>query len=118
MNLKEFLLNKAREIRPEIFDETWPDVLRYSENINPDAINGEAWLKNKTSYIWKVGVLATWDSNKFDYSTVFIGHEREPGRSEFIGYLHWADGENDDIGRCLVRYLNLLQSEHPVFENT
>jgi hypothetical protein len=96
-------------------DNDWPDCRSYAEDVNPDAIDGDKWLDNDTSYIWKVGVLAQWDSNKCDYARLFIGHERQPGRAEFIGMLHWRAGENDDIGRCLLRYLECASSIHPVF---
>lgn len=90
----------------------------YQEDTNPDAINGDDWLKKRTSYIWKVAVLAVTDGNKCDYADVFIGHQRDPKREpEIIGQLSWGEGENDDIGRCLRRYLKLLDICHPVFED-
>lgn len=118
--LEQFLKDKARSINPEIFDcpHGYNDHVRYEEHINPDALgDDDPWLKSGTSYIWKVGVLATWDSNKCDWVNVFIGHERQPGKLEFIGHLYYQDGENDDIGRCLRRYINLLDYIHPVFED-
>lgn len=117
-HLKELLLEKAKELKPEIFDDEYPDWVEYDENINPHAANGKEWLDKGSSYIWKVGILMTWDSNKFDYCTIFIGHQRDPeAESEFIGLLHWKDGEGDDIGRCLTRYLKILRSAHPSFED-
>lgn len=116
--LEKFLTDKAKEIKPSIFEGEWADCVQYKECVNPDAINGDDWLEKRTSYIWKVGVLATWDSNKCDWVNVFIGHHRSPDHEpEFIGHLYWQDGENDDIGRCLNRYINLLEWVHPVFEN-
>lgn len=114
--MRDFLTSKAKELAPSIFDDDWPDVVKYSESLNPAAIDGDRWLEEGTSYIWKVSVLAAWDSNKFDHARVFIGHQRGPHFSpEFIGMLHWHDGENDDIGRCLRRYVELLDTMHPVF---
>ena len=113
MNLETFLRGKM----DEDLDEDWTNVL-YRENTNEDAINGEVWLANRTSYIYRVGVLAFIDANKCDWVTVLIGHEREPGRFEFIGKLHWQDGENDDIGRSLERYLDVMKWMHPVFDGS
>ena len=117
-SLKEFLLRKAKEIKPGIFDKEWPDAVQYDEDTSPDAIKGDEWLVSGTSYIYKVGVLATWDSNKCDWVNVFIGHQRGlESEPEFIGHLYYQDGENDDIGRNLRRYLRLLTWMHPVFED-
>lgn len=111
--MKDFLLQKAN-LSEDIKDFCH---ITYQENINPDAANGEAWLDNNTSYIWKVAVLTVIDDNKCDWVKVFIGHQRKPESApEFIGCLNWNDGENDDIGRCLDRYLDLMRSIHPVFD--
>ena len=112
-SMKEFLLQKAD--LSEYLKE-WCQI-KYRENINPDAINGDAWLDKGTTYIWKVGVLAVIDANKCDWVQVLIGHQRSPDRPmEFIGKLNWQDGENDDIGRSLDRYLDLMRSMDTVFE--
>ncbi len=88
----------------------------YKEHTNPDAICGDEWLEKGTSYIWKVGTLALVDSNKCDWVILLIGHKRsENAKCEHIGTLHWLDGENDDIGRCLDRYLDCARELHPVF---
>lgn len=113
-NLKNYLLDKAKELKPDIFADG--DCIRYAEDVNPDAINGDDWLKNRTPYIWKIGVLITNDSNKCDWVDVFIAHEREPNNIDFIGHLNWPDGENDDIGRSVQRYVKLLQNNHYIFE--
>lgn len=127
MTLEQFLRDQADRLHP--IDEEWPDSREYVEDVNDDAHHSarpvwcestrsmeDAWLANNTSYIWKVGVLAQWDSNKCDWAYLFIGHEREPGRHHFIGCLHWEGGENDDIGRSLPRYVALAQLlRHPVF---
>lgn len=114
MSLEEFLISEADKLAP--LDADYPDYRSYQENVNPDALDRDAWLDNNTSYIWKVGVLSQIDSNKCDYVRLFIGHERAPGRFDFIGMLHWAGGENDDIGRSLGRYLKAAGAVHPVFE--
>lgn len=113
MDLETFLHGKM-DAR---LDEDWTRVL-YRENTNEDAINGDAWLENQTSYIYRVGVLAFIDANKCDWVTVLIGHERNPDQFEFIGKLHWRDGENDDIGRSLGRYLEVMKWMHPVFDGS
>lgn len=90
---------------------------RYTESVNPDALS-EAWLDNRTTYIWKVGVLSLIDSNKADFARIYIGHHRAPARPvELIGMLNWQDGENDDIGRSLRRYVDTVDGHHPIFEN-
>lgn len=109
--LRDFLTAKADELSP--MDD---DCRAYYHDINPDAIDGDKWLENSTSYIWKVGVLAQWDSNKCDYARLFIGHEREIGNYEFIGALLYADGENDDIGRSLKRICEIAGNLHPAFD--
>lgn len=113
-NLELFLREKADELAP--LDSDYPDCRSYQENVNDDALT-DAWLENRTPFIWKVGVLAQWDSNKCDWMRVFIGHEREPGNREFIGMLHYQDGENDDIGRSLSRAVELAGWIHPAMEN-
>lgn len=97
---------------------SWTDVW-YRENVNADAIDGDKWLDNHTSYIWKVGVLLLADSNKADWFDAYIGVLRgnesyhEP---EFIGHLHFPHGEADDVGRLLDRAFTLLEFMHPAFD--
>lgn len=110
--LEQFLRTKADELAP--IDEDWPDCRSFKLNENPDALSDD-WLTSQTSYIWRVGVLAQWDSNKCDYARIFVGHEREPGKLEFIGMLHYQDGENDDIGRSLQRIVDVAGDIHPAF---
>ena len=114
MTLEEFLNHEADRRAP--IDPGWPDRRIYQASTNPDAIEGDRWLENGTSYIWRIGVLAQIDSNKCDYARLFIAHEREPGWFEFIGELYWQDGESDDIGRSLARYLDCARQMHPVFD--
>lgn len=111
--LEKFLRKKADELAP--IDPEWVDARRYRVSENSDALT-DRWLENKTSYIWRVGVLAQWDSNKCDYAHIFIGHEREPGKLEFIGHLYYQDGENDDIGASLKRFTELAGIIHPAFD--
>ncbi len=88
----------------------------FASDVNPDAIDGDEWLENGTSFIYEVGVLTLIDSNKCDFIHVFIGQRRGADTApEFIGHLHWRDGENDDPARTLQRVRKLLRSIHPVF---
>lgn len=87
----------------------------YAENVNEDALS-DKWLETGTGYIWKVGVLAVIDPNKCDWAYLHIGHQRNPrAEPEYIGCLYWQGGENDDIGRCLTRYIEAAAFIHPVF---
>ena len=114
-------MNKMEEFLEEIAKShgTEDDRVTYTESVSADAINGDAWLENGTTYIWKVGILTKIDSNKCDWVNVFIAHQRDENATpQFIGHLHWQEGENDDIGRSLDRYLAILRRcpNHPVFE--
>jgi hypothetical protein len=113
--MKEFLIEYARK---KCSDLESVYNIQYKEDVNDDAINGDKWLDKGTSYIWKVGVLALIDSNKCDFVRVIIAHQRTNNHDiEIIGELYWSDGENDDIGRCLDRYLECLRCLHLVFTN-
>lgn len=114
MTLRAFLEAEADKLWP--IDDFHPDYRLYREDTNAAALDGNRWLDEGTSYIWRVGVLAQIDSNKADHVHALIGHERAPGRFEIVGRLSWADGENDDIGRCLDRARRLMSDLHPVFE--
>ena len=96
-------------------DEGWPDSRGYWEHTNEDALT-DAWLRNRTSYIWRVGVLGQWDSNKCDYAYAVIGYERQPGQIQVLGHIAFPEGENDDIGRVLQRALGCLSAIHPAFD--
>ena len=113
MSLKNFLTERANKFAK--LDKSWPDCRDYHEKVNDDALT-DAWLENGTTYIWKVGILAQWDSNKCDHAYLFIGHERRPGNYQYIGMLFWEDGENDDIGRSLSSYLEIASFIHQVFD--
>jgi hypothetical protein len=115
--LKDFLMAHAERDCPSLAGVK--DNYAYSEDVNPDAANGK-WLERGTSYIWKIGVLAVIDSNKCDYVTVYIAHERSKPENEMhfvevIGKLHWRDGENDDIARSLQRYMKCLAEADFIF---
>lgn len=111
--LRQLLIDQANADTSRYDPDNWHE--RYTEHDNPAALT-DAWLENSSSYIWRVGVLTRIDNNKADWMHVWIGHERRPGKTEYIGHLHYADGENDDPGRCLMRALELLAMQHPSFE--
>lgn len=107
--LKDFLVAQTPT-------DQYRDTAQYAENVNPDALT-DKWIESNTSYIWKVGVLVVADPNKCDWVYLYIGHQRQPSAGfEFIGKLYWRDGENDDIGASLRRYVSLANSIHPVFD--
>lgn len=115
MSLEQFLKAEAEKFRPGILSDD-NHYVRFHEDVNPDALDGDKWLKTNTSYIWKVGVLLLIDNNKCDWVHVFIGHERAPGKLEFIGKLYFSDGENDDMGRSMKRYLECAAAICPAFD--
>ncbi len=107
--LKDYLVNK-KQVEPEFYH------FDYSEDINQDAITGD-WLENRTSYIYKIGVLAAIDNNKCDYvSIAFSSMRGENSQPEIKGYLEFSQGENDDIGSTMDRAFKLIQHMHPAFE--
>ena len=118
--LKAFLLDYAKQhdLQPLDEDRYWGGpIIGYSEDINPDADNGDAWLENRTSYIWKVGTLAILDDNKRDFAYVFIGIQRTSGAApEFFGFYHLPEGENTDAGRVIKRIVKCLQDSDIIFE--
>ena len=114
-DLEKFLLGEAGDLTKSDYIKP---IVSYQEDINPDAVNGDDWLENNTSYIWKVGVLSIADGNKRDWAHLLIGHQREPGATcEFIGKPNWYDGENDDPGRCLKRYIKCAELADVLFED-
>lgn len=103
--LKKELLKKIGKSEYYSFD--------YSENKNNDALS-DAWLENRTSYIYKVGVMTAIDNNKCDFVHVVIGTQRgENSEPELKGYFYFGEGENDDIGRTMKRALKLFKYMHP-----
>lgn len=88
----------------------------YSEDVNLDALSDE-WLENRTSFIYKVGVLCAIDSNKCDWVHIAIGTQRsKDSEMEIKGTFYFNEGENDDMGRVIDRAFKLLQHIHPAFE--
>ena len=119
--LRKYLESEANKLHPDNFRHCdmlkgTEGVAHYAENVNPDALDDRKWLDNGTSYIWKVGVLAVIDRNKSDWAYLYIGHERAPGQYQFIGFLYWENGENDDIALCLDRYLKCAASASNLFK--
>jgi len=111
--MKDFLKQSMGQF--DRYDSDWTSW-RYAENLNQDVANG-FWLESETSFIYKVSVLAAIDANKCDWADIAIGIQRSPNsRNEFIGLLRFKHGENDDIGRVLIRALNLINNLHPAFE--
>lgn len=115
-NLEDYLKGYARYQLRGISPGTHYDAGRvsYTEDINPDVLDG-SWIHKQTSYIWKVGVLSIVDPNKADWAYLVIGHERLPGMREFIGIMRWKAGENDDIARCLRRYVECAGFNDTIF---
>lgn len=113
--MKKFLLSKAAELING-YNESFVHSL-YEENENRDAISSnDDWLKNGTSWIYKVGVLVVIDANKCDFMWILIATQRNEFESyEFIGLLHFNKGENDDVARTLNRVMKELKFMHPVF---
>lgn len=118
--MKDFLLEEVKKARPEVAGQLEESLLmiRYSEDINPDAVSGsEQWLKNRTSFIWKTAVLTLIDANKCDWVYVAYGTQRdEKAAPLFVGVVYFDEGENDDIGRVMERFNKLLLRHHPVFD--
>lgn len=111
--MKQFLKNhliKEAKINSKHYD------FKYLEDVNEDALS-EDWLENRTSYIYKIGVLTAIDLNKCDFAYVAIASIRSKDSApEIKGYFYFNEGENDDMGRTIDRAFKLLQSIHPAFE--
>lgn len=102
--------------RNHSLEDEWINF-RYRENVNKDALS-EDWLKSRTSYIYKVGVLCAIDANKCDWAYAVIGTQRsENSPVQIIGTLHFEEGENDDMGWVMKRVNHLLAYIHPAFED-
>lgn len=111
----EDFLKKHLQAVTELHEDwtTW----RYMEDVNKDALSDD-WLENRTSFIYKVGILAAIDANKCDWVYVVIGMQRsEHSAIQIIGVLHFEEGENDDMGRVIKRFSGLLARTHPAFED-
>ena len=99
--LEDFIQAQAKEVFPELFDEAeyFHPIKVYRESANPDALSDD-WLENRTTYIYKVGVYIVHDDNKMDWLYAFYGYQRyEKGGFQFLGYLNFPRGENDDMER-------------------
>jgi len=111
--MKEFLKNHLKSISE--FDDEWTSW-EYSEDVNEDA-NTDAWLENRTSFVYKVGVLCAIDSNKLDWIDIAIGTQRIEGSEfEVKGTLSFHRGENDDVGRVIKRAVDCMKYINPIFE--
>lgn len=112
--MKQFLLNKLIAQYGDRFHHG--DVLfHYEEDTNPDALTN-AWLENRTSYIYKVCILVSIDANKCDWAHIAIGYQRAEGAEPvLLGTFFFPQGENDDINRVLYRAMKMLEHVHPVF---
>jgi hypothetical protein len=109
--MKEFL---EKEILKYIDNPQYYNF-KYNENINEDALT-EDWLKNNTSWIYKVAILTAIDSNKCDFVDVIIGTQRhKSSEPKFVGYFTFFDGENHDIPRVIKRIIDLLKINNDVF---
>jgi len=88
----------------------------YREDVNKDALSRD-WLDKGTSYIYKVAIVLAIDSNKCDWVYAAIGTQRGDKSSPIcLGTLHFAEGENDDMGRTIKRALELMQYTHGAFD--
>ena len=114
--MKDFLKQKLSEIYPSTIEYKDLMTLQYSEDVNEDVTTGD-WLENRTSFIYKVGVLAAIDNNKCDYVYIAIGTQRtESSEPVLKGSFYFNQGENDDMGRVIKRALNCLEFIHSAFE--
>ncbi len=114
--MRDFLLTQALDGSPFLRELSQSDyLLKYEESVNPDALTTQ-WLKNESSYIWKIATLAFIDSNKRDWVTVLIGQQRDDKTMPtLIGNFSFEQGENDDIARTLGRVFTLLGQSDVVF---
>lgn len=106
--LDKFVQEKAKELFPDLFEHSeyfHPNEM-WRESVNPDALSGD-WLENDTTYIYKVGTYIVSDDNKMDWLYAFYGYQRqEDSGFEFLGYLHFPQGENDDMDRTFNSIIN------------
>ena len=109
-NLKTFLEEKAKELRP---NRTTLEYEVYKEDVEPSY---KQYLEKDCSYLHKVGVLALIDGNKFDFCTLFIGVTDAYDDNQFIGKLNFNDGENMDLARLLARMVKTIKKTADIFE--
>jgi len=111
--MENYLKEKLKAISE--FNDEWT-TWDYSEDVNEDALT-DAWLENRTSYIYRVGVLCAIDSNKCDWMHIAIGTQRRKNSDiELKGVFNFNKGENDDMGRVIGRAFKLIQYAHPALE--
>ncbi len=108
--LERFIRAKAKELRPH---RTTLEYEVYKEDVEP---NYKEFLERDCSYLHKVGVLASIDGNKFDFCTLFIGVTDAYDDCQFIGQLHFNDGENMDLARLLTRMVRTIKETADIFE--
>lgn len=108
--LDKFIKNEASKLFPDLFgrSEWFHPHEMWRSSVNPDALDG-SWLESKTTYIYKVGTYIVSDDNKLDWLFAFYGYQRSKnGDYEFLGYLHFPRGENDDMTntfQSIVRHI-------------
>jgi len=109
--LDKFIEASAKEAFPELFkrDEHFHPIEKYRERVNPDALTDD-WLTNSTTYIYKVGVYIVMDDNKMDWLYAFYGYQRRKTSGfEFLGYLQFPQGENDDMSRTFDSIFDMVK---------
>jgi len=110
--LDKFIMVEAEKLFPELFlrAEYFNPIEIYRETVNAEAL-GDSWLENQTTYIYKVGVYIIYDENKMDWLQAFYGYQRyEKSGFEFLGYLKFPNGENDDMQRTLESIVRLINN--------
>lgn len=111
--LKKYLIDKYPAMKG--YDDDGYYSWQYQESVNKDALT-EDWLENRTSCIYKVGVLCAIDSNKCDFVHIAIGTQRDDVcEPEIKGSFYFSEGENDDMGRVIKRAIECLEFIHPAF---
>jgi len=95
------------------FAEDWTNW-QYSEDVNTDALSDD-WLENRTSYIYRVGVLCAIDANKCDWVHIAIGTQRVIDRAfKLIQYTHPAF----DVDKCnTTNDKHCTESEQKAMQN-
>ncbi len=97
--LDKFIKVEAKRLFPYLFerDKYFHPTEVWRETVTPEALD-DSWLESDTTYIYKVGTYIVSDDNKMDWLFAFYGYQRyENGGLEFLGYLHFPQGENDDM---------------------
>ena len=108
--LKEFLQAKAKELNPL---RTSLEYETYKEDVET---NYRQFIEKDCSWLYKVGVLALIDGNKWDFCTLFIGVVDQHAACQFLGKLDFSDGENMDVARLLARMVKVIKEVDSIFE--